>query len=56
MSKVFDIFLGRLGGWHTQRVVQNGTAEQLDVWLAKGYRIQTEHQIGLRLTEVYLTR
>lgn len=54
MDKVFDIFLGRVDGWHTRRVSQNATRADVQAWLEKGYHIQTEHQIGLRLTEVYL--
>lgn len=56
MDKIFDIFLGRLDGWHTQRVAQNASESDIKSWLAKGYRIQTEHQIGVRLHEVYLIR
>ena len=55
MPKVFDIFLGRLDGWHTMRVAQGVDESAVQSWLAKGYRIETEHQIGVRLTEVYLT-
>ena len=56
MSKTFDIFLGRLDGWHTVRVAQNVRAEAVAEWLKKGYRVETEHQIGVRLHEVYLIK
>lgn len=56
MDKVFDIFLGRLDGWHTRRVAQNATRTDVQAWLEKGYRIETEHQIGVCLHEVYLVR
>lgn len=54
MVKIFDIFLGRVGGYHTTRVAQNQTASDVAEWVAKGYRIQNEHQIGARLHQVYL--
>ena len=54
MDKVFDIFLGRLDGWHTFRVAQAVTQTVVDEWICKGYRVDTEHQIGARLHEVYL--
>ena len=56
MEKTFDIFLGRLDGWHTSRVGQNVSAEAVAEWLGRGYRIETEHQIGVRLHEVYLVK
>ena len=56
MEKTFDIFLGRLDGWHTSRVEQNVSAEAVAEWLGRGYRIETEHQIGVRLHEVYLVK
>lgn len=52
--KVYDIFLGRIDGWHTRRVAQSVTADVLHEWIAKGYKVVTEHQIGTRLHEVYL--
>lgn len=54
MDKIFDIFIGRLDGYHTVRVAQHQTVSDVDAWLAKGYKIQTEHQIGARLYQVYL--
>jgi hypothetical protein len=54
MDKKFDIFIGRIDGWHTYRAVQAATIETLNAWLAKGYRIETKHQIGWFLHEVYL--
>ena len=54
--KIFDIFLGRLDGWHTFRVAQSATADTLAHWLAKGYRIDTERRIGVTLHEVYLIK
>lgn len=56
MEKIFDIFIGRLDGWHTARVAQNVSAEAVSKWLEKGYRVETEHQIGVRLHEVYLVK
>ena len=56
MEKSFDIFLGRLDGWHTFRVAQNVSAKAVAEWLGRGYRIETEHQIGVRLHEVYLVK
>ncbi|MDR0212860.1 MAG: hypothetical protein LBJ15_02510 [Comamonas sp.] len=54
MEKTFDIFMGRLGGWHTQRIAQGQAIEAVEEWKSKGYRVETEHQIGARLHEVYL--
>ena len=54
MDKKFDIFIGRIDGWHTYRADQLATSETLERWLAKGYRIETEHRIGRFITEVYL--
>ena len=54
MEKIFDIFLGRIDGYHTVRVGQNKTATDVELWKAKGYRVQAEHQIGTRLHHVYL--
>ena len=54
MDKKFDIFIGRIDGWHTYRADQSATSETLERWLAKGYRIETEHRIGWFLHEVYL--
>lgn len=56
MNKIYDIFLGRLDGWHTSRVAQNVSADVVNEWLKKGYRVETEHQIGVRLHEVYLVK
>ena len=56
MEKIFDIFIGRIDGWHTSRVAQNVNAEAVNEWKAKGYRVDTEHQIGVRLHEVYLVK
>ena len=52
--KIYDIFLGRLDGWHTRRVAQGVTDATLKEWIAKGFTVQTEIQIGTRLHEVYL--
>lgn len=54
MEPIFDIFLGRIDGYHTVRVGQNKTATDVELWKAKGYRVQAEHQIGTRLHHVYL--
>lgn len=54
MNKTFDVFMGRISGWHTYRVAQSQSQEQVNAWLTKGYRVDTEHQIGLRLHEIYL--
>lgn len=56
MEKVFDIFLGRLDGWHTTRVAQHVDEQIVKKWLEKGYKVETEHQIGTRLHEVYLIK
>ena len=56
MKKIFDIFIGRIDGCHTYRTAHFVTQQELDVWLAKGYRIETEHQIGTVLHEVYLIK
>lgn len=55
-TKKFDIFIGRINGWHTYRADQWATNETLERWLAKGYRIETEHRIGRVLHEVYLIK
>jgi len=52
--KKYDIFLGRVDGWHTRRIEQFVSHDTVKVWLDKGYRIETEHQIGTVLHEVYL--
>ena len=54
--KKFDIFLGRIGGWHTCRVAHSASADTLSQWLAKGYCIETENRIGVTLHEVYLIK
>lgn len=56
VEKIFDIFIGRCGGWHTYRMASSQSAASVQDWLEKGYRIETEHQIGIRLNEVYLIR
>ena len=56
MDKVFDIFIGRLDGYHTKRVVQSGTACDVAEWIKRGYKIQCEHQIGVSLYQVYLVK
>ena len=53
---MYDIFIGRIDGWHTYRAAQNATQQAINNWLAKGYRISTEHQIGTVLREVYLIK
>ena len=53
MGKKFDIYIGGIDG-HNYRAVQAATIETLNAWLAKGYRIETKHQIGWFLHEVYL--
>jgi hypothetical protein len=55
-TMTYDIFYGRIDGWHTYRAVQNASREMLDDLLLRGWRIETEHQIGIRLSEVYLTK
>jgi hypothetical protein len=52
----YHIFIGRIDGWHTQRVAQGVSEATLADWLTRGYRIETAHQIGVRLHEVYLVR
>lgn len=54
--KTYHIFLGRIDGWHTQRVAQGVSEATLAEWLTRGYRIETLHQIGIRLHEAYLIR
>ena len=54
--KIFDIFLGRLDGWHASPVAHSASAETLSQWLANGYRIETEHRVGLYLYAVYLIK
>ena len=54
MDKLYHVYIGRLDGWHTYRAAQSQTQEGVSAWLARGFRIQTEHQIGVRLHEVYL--
>ena len=54
MDKIFDIFVGRLDGGHTIRVAAGVSASDVAAWVAQGYRVQTEHQIGARLHQVYL--
>lgn len=54
--KMYDVFIGRLGGWHTYRAQTGASIEDVAAWLAKGYRIETEHQIGNVLYEVYLIK
>ena len=56
MNKSYDILLGRLDGWHTFRIAQKVDINVLNEWLNKGYRIETEHQIGASLYEVYLVK
>lgn len=53
-DKIFDIYMGRMDGWHTHRVAQGQSQSEVSAWIAKGYRVETEHQIGVRLHEVYL--
>jgi len=54
--KKYDIFLGKLDGWHTSRVAQSADCVTLEKWINRGYRIATEHQIGTVLHEVYLVK
>ena len=54
MDKIFDIFVGRIDGYHTVRVEQNKSAADIERWKEKGFRVQTEHQIGTRLHQIYL--
>ncbi len=54
--KTYDIFLGRCSSWYALRVAQNASEDVLAQWLAKGYRVETEHQIGVRLHEIYLVQ
>jgi len=54
--KKYDIFIGRIDGWHTFRTAQNCDDNDLASWLNKGYRIATEHKIGWFLHEVYLVK
>lgn len=54
--KKYDIFLGRCDGWHTTRVAHNVNSNVINDWIAKGYRVATEHQIGTVLHEIYLVK
>lgn len=53
---MYDIFIGRIDGWHTYRAVSSADSDTLSAWLNRGYRIATEHQIGSILREVYLVK
>lgn len=55
-NKIFDVFIGRIDGWHTYRIEHNVTQDILNQWLRKGYKIQCEHRIGVFLHEVYLIK
>jgi hypothetical protein len=55
-AMTYHIFIGQIDGWHTQRVAQGVTEDALRAWLGKGYRIETIHQIGTVLHEVYLVQ
>ena len=54
--KKYDIFLGKNGGYHTFRIEPSADSATLSKWLGRGYRIATEHQIGMTLHEVYLVK
>lgn len=54
--KKYDIFLGKNGGYHTFRIEPSADSATLAKWLDRGYRIATEHQIGMTLHEVYLVK
>ncbi|MCS4292521.1 hypothetical protein M2375_000727 [Comamonas sp. BIGb0152] len=53
MEKFYDIFMGRLGARNTRLVAKNQSAAQLDLWKAKGYRLQAERRVTERLHEIY---
>lgn len=53
METFYDIYLGRLGTRNTRRVAKNQTTEQVDIWKAKGYRLQAERRVAERLHEIY---
>ncbi|WP_021026685.1 hypothetical protein [Comamonas sp. B-9] len=53
MEKFYDIYLGRLGARNTRRVAKNQTTVGVDIWKAKGYRLQAERRVAERLHEIY---
>jgi len=53
MDKKYDIYIGGIDVVN-YCAAQAATIETLNAWLAKGYRIETKHQIGWFLHEVYL--
>ena len=53
--KTYDIYLGR-DNWYAVRVAQFVGQDVLEEWLAKGYRVQSEVQIGNRLHNAYLVK
>ena len=55
-EKKYDIFLGKNRGYHTFRIEPNADSTTLERWLDKGYRIDTEYQIGWFTYEVYLVK
>ena len=54
--KTYDIFIGRYCSPYALRVERAGSAETLAEWIEKGYRVQAEIQIGVRLHEIYLVK
>lgn len=54
--KTYDIFLGRSGSWYALRVAQAASDDVVAEWIAKGYRVHAEHQLGVRLHEIYLVK
>ena len=56
MNARYDIYIGRIDGWHTFRKEQAATYDVVCKWVLKGYRIQTQQQIGTFLNEVYLVK
>jgi len=56
MNKLYDIFIGRIDGWHTYRTAQAVDDKAVADWLKQGFKISTEHQIGSVLHEIYLVK
>jgi hypothetical protein len=54
--KKYDIYLGKNGGYHTYRIAPSADSDTLNRWLDRGYRVASEHQIGVVLHEVYLVK
>ena len=53
--KTYDIFLGR-DNWYALQVARSANVDTLEEWLARGFRVWSEVQIGVRLHKVYLVK